>query len=74
LESGDEMAMEGEGFMAAFMSGFLGTAFPRLAGNRPWLAGEFMLLLGLWVGVVACAATGRGPLGPVSRWFQGQAA
>ncbi|MEI6653501.1 MAG: NnrS family protein [Verrucomicrobiota bacterium] len=48
-----------EGFMAAFVLGFLGTAFPRLAGNRPWLAGEFLLLLGLWASGVACAATGR---------------
>lgn len=48
-----------EGFLAAFVMGFLGTAFPRLAGNRPWFAGEFLLLLGLWAGVVACAASGR---------------
>jgi uncharacterized protein involved in response to NO len=48
-----------EGFMSAFVLGFLGTAFPRLAGNRPWLGGEFLLLLGLWGGVVGSAAQGR---------------
>lgn len=48
-----------EGFMGAFVLGFLGTAFPRLAGNRGWSGGEFVLLLGLWVGVIGCAASGR---------------
>lgn len=36
------------GFMAAFVAGFLGTAFPRLTGNRKWSSGEFLVLLGLW--------------------------
>lgn len=48
-----------EGFLGAFVLGFLGTAFPRLAGNRGWFGGEFLLLLGLWVGGVWSAATGR---------------
>lgn len=37
-----------EGFMGAFVLGFIGTAFPRLAGNRPWFRGEFLLILVLW--------------------------
>lgn len=48
-----------EGFMGAFVLGFLGTAFPRLAGNRGWFGGEFLLLLGLWGGVVWGAASGQ---------------
>ncbi|MCX6876707.1 MAG: NnrS family protein [Verrucomicrobia bacterium] len=48
-----------EGFMGAFVLGFLGTAFPRVVGNRGWFAGEFLLLLGLWAGVVGSAASGR---------------
>ena len=48
-----------EGCLGAFVLGFLGTAFPRLAGNRPWHVGEFLLLLGLWAGVVGSAASGR---------------
>lgn len=47
------------GFMAAFVLGFLGTAFPRLTGNRRWYAAEFLVLLGLWLAVVANAASGR---------------
>ena len=27
-----------EGFMGAFVVGFIGTAFPRLTGNRSWFA------------------------------------
>lgn len=38
-----------EGFMGAFMAGFLGTAFPRLTGNRTWSAGELIAVTGLWV-------------------------
>jgi len=48
-----------EGFLGAFVLGFLGTAFPRLAGNRPWFGAEFLLLLGLWTAVVWSAASGR---------------
>ncbi|MEI7911164.1 MAG: NnrS family protein [Verrucomicrobiota bacterium] len=47
-----------EGFLGAFVLGFLGTAFPRLAGNRGWFGAELLLLLGLWAGVVWSAATG----------------
>jgi uncharacterized protein involved in response to NO len=48
-----------EGFMGAFVIGFLGTAFPRLAGNNPWSTGELARILLLWIGCVACAMTGR---------------
>jgi len=48
-----------EGFLGAFVLGFLGTAFPRLAGNRGWFGAEFLVLLGLWAGGVWSAATGR---------------
>lgn len=48
-----------EGFMGAFVLGFLGTAFPRLAGNRPWFGGEFLALLVLWMLTVASHATGH---------------
>lgn len=47
------------GFMGAFVLGFLGTAFPRLVGNRRWLAVEWLGLLALWLGVVANAWRGR---------------
>jgi uncharacterized protein involved in response to NO len=42
-----------EGFVGAFVAGFLGTAFPRLTGNRTWSAGEFLAVLGLWAMAVA---------------------
>lgn len=41
------------GFMVAFITGFLGTAFPRLTGNRRWSAGELMVLLALWAMALA---------------------
>jgi uncharacterized protein involved in response to NO len=50
-----------EGFMGAFVLGFLGTAFPRLVGNRRWFALEWLVLLGLWLGVVVNAGLGRVP-------------
>ena len=50
-----------EGFLGAFVLGFLGTAFPRLVGNRRWFAVEWLGLLGLWLGVVSQAAMGRVP-------------
>jgi uncharacterized protein involved in response to NO len=37
-----------EGFMGASVAGFLGTAFPRMTGNRPWSAGELVVVAGLW--------------------------
>jgi uncharacterized protein involved in response to NO len=37
-----------ECFMGAFVAGFLGTAFPRMTGSRPWSWGEFGVVLGLW--------------------------
>src|SRR5512137_1146676 len=37
-----------EGFIGAFVAGFLGTAFPRLTGNRTWSAGELLVVAGLW--------------------------
>jgi uncharacterized protein involved in response to NO len=42
-----------ECFMGAFVAGFLGTAFPRMTGNRPWSWGEFGVILGLWCAVLA---------------------
>ena len=50
-----------EGMLGAFVLGFLGTSFPRLAGNRQWFALEWLALLGLWLAVVVNAATGRVP-------------
>ena len=48
-----------EGFVGAFVLGFLGTAFPRLTGNRGWFGAELLVLGGLWTGVVVSAALGR---------------
>lgn len=45
-----------EGFIGAFVAGFLGTAFPRLTGNRTWSAGELLVVAGLWAMVVASHA------------------
>jgi len=74
-----------EGFMGAFAAGFLGTAFPRLTGNRSWFAGEFLLMLLLWGMTVAshamnrtaagdaafCAMLGFLFLGMAGRWLSG---
>ncbi|MBC8128524.1 MAG: NnrS family protein [Gloeobacteraceae cyanobacterium ES-bin-144] len=38
-----------EGFIGAFVLGFIGTAFPRLTGNRHWFSGEFFLLMLMWI-------------------------
>lgn len=48
-----------EGFMGAFVVGFLGTAFPRLTGNRPWSFWECAGMLGLWLMVVGSHACNR---------------
>ena len=48
-----------EGFMGAFVLGFLGTAFPRLTGNATWSRGELALQLLLWLVCVASALTGH---------------
>jgi uncharacterized protein involved in response to NO len=48
-----------EGFMGAFVVGFLGTAFPRLSGNRPWTRAEFLVMLMLWLLTVSCHAMGH---------------
>lgn len=42
-----------ECFMGAFIAGFLGTAFPRVTGNRSWSWGEFLVILGLWCAMLA---------------------
>lgn len=47
------------GFMGAFVLGFLGTAFPRLAGNRSWFGLEFLVILALWLTHVANQAAGH---------------
>jgi uncharacterized protein involved in response to NO len=46
------------GFIGAFAAGFLGTAFPRLAGARRWSGGEFVFILLCWF--LAVAAWSRG--------------
>lgn len=48
-----------EGFLGAFVLGFIGTAFPRLAGNRSWFGGEFFLILLLWTLSVVSHAMGK---------------
>ena len=48
-----------EGFMGAIILGFLGTAFPRLSGSRPWHGWEFCSLLGLWLAALLLHSTGR---------------
>lgn len=48
-----------EGFPGAFVLGFLGTAFPRLTGNRPWSRGEFAVFLLLWFLTIASHSTGK---------------
>ena len=48
-----------EGFMGAFVLGFIGTAFPRLTGNKSWFGGEFLALLLLWFLTVGSHAMGR---------------
>ncbi len=74
-----------EGFMGAFVLGFLGTAFPRLTGSRGWSLGELGGILALWLLAVSGALTGRVPVadtafaamllllfaGMARRWFRG---
>ena len=52
-----------EGFLGAFVLGFIGTAFPRLVGNRAWSGGELGALLLLWALTVASHAAGHVPAG-----------
>jgi uncharacterized protein involved in response to NO len=52
-----------EGFLGAFALGFLGTAFPRLTGNRGWSRVELGSLISLWILAVTGAATNRVALG-----------
>ncbi len=75
-----------QGFMGAFVAGFLGTAFPRLCGTRGWSSWEFSAVLILWVSALACALTNRVAAGDVvfcmfclllfsgmlARWFGGR--
>jgi uncharacterized protein involved in response to NO len=46
------------GFIGAFVAGFLGTAFPRLAGVRRWGRGELAVILLCWL--LAMVAWSRG--------------
>ncbi len=48
-----------EGFLGAFILGFIGTAFPRLTGNRSWSGAEFGVLLLMWALTVTSHAVGR---------------
>lgn len=41
-----------EGFLGAFVFGFLGTALPRLTGTQPLKRGEFWTLVGLYLATV----------------------
>ena len=47
-----------EGFMGAFVLGFIGTAYPRLTGNRHLFGEEFLLLLGIWIFTAVSHAAG----------------
>jgi uncharacterized protein involved in response to NO len=74
-----------EGFLGAFVIGFIGTAFPRLTGNRSWSGIEWWLLSGLWGMVAGCHGSGHVAMGDrvfcammllmfagmVGRWFWG---
>lgn len=48
-----------EGFMGAFVVGFLGTAGPRLTGAPHFSRGELWTLLGLYAGVIGVQIAGR---------------
>ena len=48
-----------EGFMGAFVIGFIGTAFPRLSGSRIWHHGEWLALVVLWLLTVVSHASGH---------------
>lgn len=75
-----------QGFMGAFVAGFLGTAFPRLCGTRGWSSWEFASVVVLWLAALACALTNRVAAGDVlfcvfclllfagmlARWFGGR--
>lgn len=52
-----------EGFLGAFVLGFIGTAFPRLVGHRAWSGGELGALWLLWALSVASHVAGRVPAG-----------
>lgn len=55
-----------ECFMGAFVIGFIGTAFPRLAGNRPWFGLELCVMMLLWFLCTANHAMGRVSEGDVA--------
>ncbi len=75
-----------EGFMGAFIIGFIGTAFPRLASHRIWYHGEWLAQIALWLLVVTSHARGQVAAGDaafaalltvvsisvISRWFHGR--
>lgn len=48
-----------DGFLGAFILGFLGTAFPRLVGNTSWSPIGLSILLLAWLTCVASALTGH---------------
>lgn len=48
-----------EGFLGAFVAGFLGTAFPRLTGSKVWSGGELGFLVVLWLMSMASHMAGR---------------
>jgi len=55
------------GFMGAFVVGFLGTAFPRLTGNRPWSVAGCAVMFALWLLMLFCHSTNRVIAGDA--WF-----
>lgn len=52
-----------EGFMGAFIVGFLGTAGPRLTGTAHFSRGELWTLLGTYAGVVGMQIAGHSLMG-----------
>jgi len=75
-----------EGFMGAFVTGFIGTAFPRLTEHQSLRFGEWLILLLLWLLCVTSHATGKVAAGDgafcilltvllvsvLSRWIHGR--
>ncbi|HEX5790701.1 MAG TPA: NnrS family protein [Luteolibacter sp.] len=75
-----------EGFMGAFVIGFIGTAFPRLTDHQVWRVGEWIAILLLWLLTVIshvcghvgagdgafCGALGVLLLSVLSRWLLGR--
>lgn len=48
-----------QGFMGAFVTGFVGTAFPRLVSHQTWSRGEWTAQLALWLLAFISHVTGH---------------